>query len=422
MRILASVLSVILGTGSLLSQELVFSEPIKLGSNLNSEAEELGPLVSADGKTLYFSRAFYDRNTGGKFAGTDIWVSKKDEQGQWLPAVNMSNSWNNKLSNSVIGMNQDHSIVYLLNAYSNKSGISFSKFSSGEWGSPEFIPIAGINRDDFVGFYASPKFDVILISMKGKDTFGEEDLYVSLKDSFGNWTEPKNLGATINTKGFEISPFLTEDKKRLFFSSNGHGGFGDADIFYCDRLFDSWETWSVPKNLGDRVNSKFFDGYFSLYDSVGFFSSTRNGKLSSIYKVAISRNVNSVDAKVKEIVSEAQTILMDLNKSTNSQSVENRSLTLLYAPKSVDLDPSSMAQLAKDLEVIKKLKIKKIKLLGFSSEFDSESLNNSISEKRIEKLVSALQSSLGSGVNVSSSIKKSAVRTIERAYVEITYE
>ncbi len=297
MRIIASILLVFLGAGSVLSQELVFSEPIKLGSNVNSEAEELNPLISPDGKTLYFSRAFYDRNAGGKFAGTDIWVSKKDEQGQWLPAVNMGNTWNNKLSNSVIGINQDHSVVYLLNAYSNKSGISFSKFYSGTWSPPEFIPISGINRDDFVGFYANPKFDVILISMKGKDTFGEEDLYVSLKDSFGNWTEPKNLGATINTKGFEISPFLSEDKKRLFFSSNGHGGLGDADIFYCDRLFDSWETWSVPKNLGDKINSKSFDGYFSMSDSIGFFSSSRAKEKSEIFTISKQKIENPVKAE-----------------------------------------------------------------------------------------------------------------------------
>jgi hypothetical protein len=298
MRIFVSILLVLFGAVSVLSQELTFSEPIKLGSNVNSEAEELNPLISADGKTLYFSRAFYDGNTGGKYAGTDIWVSKKDDQGQWMPSVKMGNGWNNKLSNSVIGINQDHSIVYLLNAYSNRSGISFSKLYNGEWSAPEFIPIPGINRNDFVGFYANPKFDVILISMKGKDSFGEEDLYVSLKDSFGNWTEPKNLGATINTKGFEISPFLTEDKKRLFFSSNGHGGFGDADIFYCDRLFDSWETWGVPRNLGDKINSKSFDAYFSMYDSVGYFSSTRDEIHTNIFNTEISvTNQNLTEKK-----------------------------------------------------------------------------------------------------------------------------
>jgi hypothetical protein len=272
------------------SQELTFSQPIKLGSQINSDDEELNSLLSPDGKTLYFSRAFSERNKGGKYAGSDIWVSKKDESGNWLPAVNVANSWNNKLSNAVIGMNQDQSVIYLLNAYSNKSGISFSKFYSGKWGTPEFIPIKGINRNDFVGFYANPKFDVILVSMRGKDSFGEEDLYVSLKDSFGNWTEPKNLGATINTTGFEISPFLTADKKRLFFSSNGHGGFGDSDIFYCDRLFDSWETWSVPRNLGEKVNSKFFDAYFSTFnDSTAYFSSNRTRENSDIYQISLKK-------------------------------------------------------------------------------------------------------------------------------------
>lgn len=214
---------VFIGLGSI-AQELVFSDPIKLSSSVNSEDEELGIILSNDGKTMYFSRAFHDKNLGGKYAGTDIWMSKKDDQGNWMPAANVGKPWNNKRSNSVIGINHDNTVVYLLNAYSNKSGIAFSKLINGEWSDPEVIPIPGINRNDFVGFYVNPAFDVILISMKGADSFGEEDLYVSLKDSSGKWTEPKNLGPTLNTKGFEISPFLSSDKKRLFFSSNGHGG------------------------------------------------------------------------------------------------------------------------------------------------------------------------------------------------------
>jgi len=275
-------------------QELVFSEPVKLGSQINSDDEELAPLLSSDGKTLYFSRAFHANNMGGKYAGTDIWVSKKDDKGNWMPASNMIAHWNNKRSNAVIGVNHDHTIVYLLNSYSNKSGISFSKLNSGIWGEPEFIPIPGINRDDFVGIYVHPDFDVIMISMKGVDSYGEEDLYVSLKDSFGNWTAPKNLGPTINTKGFEISPFLSLDKKRLFFSSNGHQGFGDADIFYCDRLFDSWETWAVPKNLGEPVNSASFDAFFTLRDKTAFLSSNRASKKSGIYQALVLKEINDL--------------------------------------------------------------------------------------------------------------------------------
>jgi len=312
-------------------QELVFSEPVKLGTQINSDDEELAPLLSSDGKTLYFSRAFHANNTGGKYAGTDIWVSKKDDQGNWMPASNMTAHWNNKRSNAVIGVNHDHTVVYLLNAYSNKSGISFSKLNSGIWGEPEFIPIPGINRDDFVGIYVHPDFDVIMISMKGADSFGEEDLYVSLKDSFGNWSMPKNLGPTINTKGFEISPFLSLDKKRLFFSSNGHQGFGDADIFYCDRLFDSWETWGVPKNLGKRINSSSFDGYFSVWtDSLSYFASSLPNGLSNIF-TSKYQQVKSTLKDGKQVLSDEDIVLIFGSKISTDFKFEQASGTLTAA-------------------------------------------------------------------------------------------
>lgn len=288
-------------------QELVFSEPVALSNLINTEDEELAPMLSPDGKTLYFIRAFHEGNEGGKYAGSDIWVSKKDEQGQWMPPARMEFGWNNKRSNAVIGINKEQTAVYLLNAYSNKSGIAFSKFNSGLWGEPEFIPIPGIAKDDFVGFYVNPQFDVILISMRGKDSLGEEDIYLSLKDSFGNWTEPRNLGPTINTKGFEISPFLSDDKKRLYFSSNGHGGFGDADIFYCDRLFDSWETWSVPKNLGKVINTNGFEGYFFLTDTCSFFTRARENKAGEIlYSTITTKEISARTEVVEQYLSRDQ--------------------------------------------------------------------------------------------------------------------
>jgi hypothetical protein len=284
------ILSIVLGWNGLAqAQELVFNTPIQLNSVINSDDEELAPMLSPDGNTLYFIRAFHEANTGGKFAGTDIWMSRKDEGGQWMKASRIDHVWNNKRSNAVVGINAEENVVYLLNGYNNKGGIAFSKFLSGQWGQAEFIPIHGINRDDFVGFYVNPQFDVILISMKGKDTLGEEDLYISLKNSAGSWSEPRNLGPTINTSGFEISPFLSADKKRLFFSSNGHSGFGDADIYYCDRLFDSWETWSVPKNLGDKINSPYFDAYLVINENeVAFVSNKENKRSADIYTTHVS--------------------------------------------------------------------------------------------------------------------------------------
>src|SRR5690606_37067596 len=280
------------------AQVVQFSQPIKLGTEINSDDEELAPMLSPDGQTLYFSRAFHGKNTGGKYAGTDIWISRKDANGNWTPAVKAGDLWNNKRSNAVIGISHDGATVYLLNAYNNKSGISFSRLVNGKWTAPEFIPVPGINRDDFVSVYVHPSFDVMLISMKGRGSYGEEDLYVSLRDSLGNWNQPRNLGPSINTSGFESSPFLSADKRRLYFSSNGHPGFGDADIFYSDRLYDSWETWTTPRNLGDHINSEQFDAYFSYHsDSSITFISNRNGSSVDIFMTKLdSKNIVKNDS------------------------------------------------------------------------------------------------------------------------------
>jgi hypothetical protein len=188
-------------------------------------------------------------------------------------------------------MNKEGTTLYLLNTWPAKAnkGIYFIKKVVDTWTKPELVRIPDLETDSFLGVFVSPDFDVIFLSMKVEGGYGEEDLYVSTRDSLGQWSRPVNLGTTVNTKGFEISPFLAADKKRLFFSSNGHPGAGDADVFYCERLYDSWEVWSAPKNLGENLNSKGFDAFFSLYDdSIAYFSSNRSGGLSDIYTARVA--------------------------------------------------------------------------------------------------------------------------------------
>jgi hypothetical protein len=125
--------------------------------------------------------------------------------------------------------------------------------------------------------------------MNAPDSKGEEDLYITIKDAKGNWSKVKNLGPAINSTGFEIAPFLSADKQRLYFSSSGHDGYGDSDIYFSDRLYSSYETWSTPRNLGQTINTTGFDAYFSIYgDSLAFFSSNRNGGRSELYSTKVS--------------------------------------------------------------------------------------------------------------------------------------
>ncbi|SHH78806.1 WD40-like Beta Propeller Repeat [Chryseolinea serpens] len=286
---LASLIIILLSlpAGLAVGQELDFSPPVKLPPGVNSDQNESAPLLSEDGSTLYFIRSGSVQNEGGKFAGTDAWVSHfNTTTNDWGRAVN-DELPNDKGNNAVVGVNSRRRVVYMLNTTSSKipKGIYFLQRTETGWSRPELVPIKGLSSEGFLGIYVSPDFDVMFVSMKGPDSRGEEDLYLSLKGADGQWSALQNLGATINTSGFEISPFLSADKTRLFFSSNGHPGSGDADIFYSDRLYNSWETWTVPKNLGTQVNSPKFDAYFSLQrDSSAYFVSNRGGKSDDIYR------------------------------------------------------------------------------------------------------------------------------------------
>lgn len=281
------------------AQSYEFSEPVPVV--ISSEAEESIPLLSPDGKHLFFSRSLYPGNKGGQLDGSDVWIAKRSGN-QWRTTGNSEFPWNDASTNVVVGVNPQGS-VYLFNGVNSKKtpGIYYSKYAHGAWLKPQLIPMEGIVQNSYIGIYVAPSEDVMILSMRGEDSLGEEDLYVSMRDKSGHWSEPKNLGPTVNTKGYEISPFLSEDKTKLFFASSGHPGHGDADLFYCERLYNSWVTWSVPKNLGPNINSKLFDGYLSMSgDSVAFFVSNRSGKFSDIYKSKVKVAVAPVASDGRE--------------------------------------------------------------------------------------------------------------------------
>ena len=197
---------------------------------------------------------------------------------------------NNKLNNAVLGINKAGTTMYLLNAYEGKKdmekGLARSTYADGKWSTPVKVDVPGLDIDgDFYGFHVSEDEQVMIISYDGPNSLGLEDLYVSTK-SGSSWTTPVHMGNKLNTTGFEISPFLSETKDTLFFSSNGLGGQGDADIFYSVRQGD-WTSWSTPVNLGNKINSPKFDAYFIHSGSQAYWSSNRDGALSDIWMVNI---------------------------------------------------------------------------------------------------------------------------------------
>jgi len=302
LKLFLAIAAVYAGMFSSHAQVVQYEPPQKLSDAVNSSiSEESIPLISKDGTTMYFVRTFHPDNTGGVDGGHDIWYSTRNEDGTWSEASNNLGALNNKTNNAVAGVSEDGQTIYLVNTYEgkNKSGIGISKstLEDGTWSKPETIKIPGVNPvNDFYSFYITPEEDVILISMQDNFSKGKNDIYLALKDQQGSWNVPANLGDRINTPGNEISPYLSPDRKRLYFSTDGRDGLGGYDIFYSERQGNSWTDWGIPVNMPAGINSGDFDAYFSIYENGDiYFSSSRNDTIANIFYSKIAEPEETED-------------------------------------------------------------------------------------------------------------------------------
>ncbi|MFM7596696.1 MAG: OmpA family protein [Flavobacteriales bacterium] len=261
-----------------------FTTPTRFGTTLNTSADESNAVLTPEGNMLYFVRTYDPKNTGGIY-DQDIWISKKTNDGWGVPYA--LKSLNNKLHNAVISesvypLDSSQRILYLISAYGTErdleKGITLATRNKldSNWLVKKKLSIPGLDVDGkYVGYTMSRDQNVLIVSYEGPSSEGEEDLYYSMYGSDG-WSELEHLGSTINSPGFEISPFLSPNNDTLYFASNGFKGQGDADIYYSVRK-GKWNSWSKPINLGKTINTPYFDAYFSLIDNRAIWSSNRDG-------------------------------------------------------------------------------------------------------------------------------------------------
>jgi len=213
--------------------------PKSLSDNINSNAFEYMPVVSADGNTLYFCSEDRDRSIGYE----DVFMSvfKNDK---WSKPVCI----------------QEFSLIIFANG-----DIFISSKTKTGWNAKQ--PIKKINTKKYweADAFMTADGNAIIFSSDREgnigayhefnkpfhgDYIGNLDLYVITKNYDGSWSEPMNLGKKINTPYSERTPFLHPDMKTLYFSSDGHVGVGKMDVFKVTRLSDSlWTEWSEPVNL-----------------------------------------------------------------------------------------------------------------------------------------------------------------------------
>src|SRR5690349_17805897 len=206
-----------------------------LDKNVNSDYSELNPLLSPDGKTLYFSRKNHPGNIGGVNDKEDIWYSELDSTGHWEIAKNMGPSFNNpapNFINAIQSVTPDGrtAVMLLGNKYQPNgkmlAGVSISSNVGGTWSKPVGLNIKNdYNFAEKANYFLTNNRKTLILSVEREDSRGDRDLYVSFMENDSSWSEPLNLGSVVNSADEESAPFLAADDKTLYYSSKGFSGY-----------------------------------------------------------------------------------------------------------------------------------------------------------------------------------------------------
>ncbi len=275
-----------------------------LGPRVNSMSIEILPIVSADGRTLYFDRKYDSANVGGEDDEDDIYYSTLRDDGTWSDAVNIGPSLNSPGSDVLFWVAPDGGTALIHSGkilkkkvvvkktvkgktrdveetVETKAGLAIVTRTNGVWSEPVPIRIQGVdNIGD--GYYAfiSPDRRRLLISYAADSTNRDNlDIFVcnALSTDLVDWGAPVSLGLTINTPKFEGAPFVAADGRTLYFASDGHSGLGGSDIFVTRRIGESWFSWTDPVNLGPTVNTPLFEASFSFAASGDYIYMSGSG-------------------------------------------------------------------------------------------------------------------------------------------------
>ncbi len=259
----------------------VYSQQVQPIRELNSPYDEQHPVFSPTGE-LFFSIGFHPENTGGPTDFGDIFMSKKDENQKWTDPVRVNDLCTSG-NDVVVGFLDALTLLVYHDGNGKKQGVhQYSRFGNS-WN--YLRPLDMGNFKNNAGHFSgrlNPEADVMILSMTSYGSFGNEDIYVSFKKSEGVWSSPQNLGAQINTFAQELTPFLTQDLKTLYFSSNSNSEDKNRgrDIYYCHRIDDNWEKWTTPQPIKDAnsVGSELSYITMGSDDGLAVFTSTQNSE------------------------------------------------------------------------------------------------------------------------------------------------
>lgn len=240
----------------------------KLPASINTrDAAEGMPVISVDGKTLYFARS---RPSGDGSMVFDIWRSEADKNGEFRDPELIGGKLASRFGIAVTSIAPDNNTLYLVGKLRHNTPPDERVFethrTSDGISHPKPIRIRELNlRGEVTDYSFGPDQRTLIMALERDSSIGGSDLYISfLDEAKSEWTRPLWLGDVVNSVENEITPYLSSDNRTLYFSSNRPGGYGELDVYRSVRVGDSWTSWTKPENIGPEINRRGRTSYFTI--------------------------------------------------------------------------------------------------------------------------------------------------------------
>jgi outer membrane protein OmpA-like peptidoglycan-associated protein/Tol biopolymer transport system component len=268
-----------------------------LGDSINTAYPEYSPVISADESTLIFTSR-RPGSTGGDKTDNDqfmedIYFCYKKADGTWSAPRSIGESINSNGNEANIGLSADGQQLFVYRDV-NGGDIYTSNLEGNTWSG--LTPLSSTINSPAWETHASMTVDgntIYFVSNRKEGSYGGRDIWRCVRLPNGLWSMPVNLGPEINTADDEDAPFIHPDGVTLFFSSKGHKNMGGFDIFKSVK--DENGKWSEPENMRAPINTPDDDIFYvqSADGKRGYFSSARNGGFGEkdIYMVNYERTI-----------------------------------------------------------------------------------------------------------------------------------
>jgi outer membrane protein OmpA-like peptidoglycan-associated protein/tetratricopeptide (TPR) repeat protein len=247
--------------------------PINLGDSINSDKSEYYPSITIDDSLFVFTRR-------GQGYREDFFESVILPNKTYQKSKLINGDINEEPSKGAINISLDGEWL-LFAGYNFRGGygdfdLYISYNTPTGWSEPENLGYT-INSEFWESSPSiSPDKQTLYFSSSRLGGYGGKDVYVSYRQPNGRWSMAKNMGPEINTSGDELAPFIHADNATLYFTSDGLPGYGNSDLFVVRKGIDG--QWGKPENLGFPINTIENEGsiYLAADGVTAYYSSDRS--------------------------------------------------------------------------------------------------------------------------------------------------